>query len=264
MNQPKQSRMQRLERTVSLLQGRYGERVVQKAREMPKLQKPPRLTTGFVALDALTGCAGVPLGALTVLAGATTSGKLTLGYKILANAQHSSARRKPVAILDLTASADADYVARCGIDLQHALFVRPAGEQTLSLVFDLIRDYGLRAVLIDGLADLLTERAIVSQFDALLPKLTLQLKTTPCALICLDEPQPPWARWLRFNSGALPHCAQLHLELKREKWLERQGEVVGYSALAHLVKSHWAPAAQAAPVRVEFVFNGTVHARETW
>ena len=44
-------------------------------------------STSFPALDAITGCQGVPLGDITLFSGRTTSGKLTLAYKTLMNAR---------------------------------------------------------------------------------------------------------------------------------------------------------------------------------
>ena len=265
---------QRLDKAISMLEGRYGPRVVQPAARL-STSPPPHIATGFTRLDALTGCGGIPLGAITLLTGRTTSGKLTLAYKALAYAQQpdsrSSARlirRTPnpardVAILDLTLTANPDYLARCGIDLAHILFVRvPPGQGAVDIVFELARDRSLRAVVVDGIADLLRDRKAVRYFDAALPQLSVMLKALPCAVIFLDEPQPPWLRWLRLGSGAIAHYAALHVDLKHERWLERAGTLVGYEAQAQVVRSRWARGGQTTPVAVEF--NGTVKARETW
>jgi hypothetical protein len=262
-----------LDKAIAALESRHGPRVLQPASRLPA-GPPPHIATGFARLDALTGCGGLPLGAITLLAGRTTSGKLTLAYKALAHAQRPDApapwrgsrpARDPardVAILDLTLTANPDYLARCGIDLAHILFVRvPPGQGVVDVVFDLARDRSLRAVVVDGVADLLKDRAAARYFDAALPQLSVMLKALPCAVIFLDEPQPPWLRWLRLGSGAIAHCAALHIELKRERWLERDGALVGYEAQAQVVRSRWARGGQAL-VAVEF--NGTVKARETW
>lgn len=281
---------QRLDKAIALLQGRYGAHIVQPASRL-SAGPPPHIATGFTRLDALTGCGGIPLGAITLLTGRTTSGKLTLAYKALAYAQQREGgpgarpihrtphplrdplrdpRRDPlrdplrdVAILDLTLTANPDYLARCGIDLAHILFVRvPAGQCAVDVVFELARDRSLRAVVVDGIADLLHDRRAAGYFDAALPQLSTMLKALPCAVIFLDEPQPPWLRWLRLGSGAIAHYAALHIDLKRERWLERNGVLVGYESQAQVVRSRWARGGQTAPVAVEF--NGTIKARETW
>ena len=262
-------RKQRLDKAVSLLQGRYGARILQPASAAAGKAPPPHFSTGFAPLDAATGCGGIPLGAITLLAGRTTSGKLTVAYKALAGAQHSPARRlHSVAIIDLTRTANPDYLARCGVDLACVLVARPqAGPPAVDLIFDLARSPNLRAVLIDGAADLSGERAAARYFDAALPQLRLALAALPCAVIFLDEPQPPWRRWLGWASAAgersaLAQCAALSIELKHEQWLERDGELAGYRSQAQVRKSRWARGGQSAAI--EIVFNGTVRARGTW
>jgi hypothetical protein len=261
------ARTQRLDKSLGLLQARYGPRVVQPASRIASTSPPPHVPTGFSALDALTGCGGIPIGALTLFTGETTSGKLTLAYKVLANAQQRQAvspqrRKRGVAILDLTYTADPDYLERCGVDLHYLLFARaPSPRQAVEALFDLARS-DLRLLVVDGLPDLLHDRTAARAFDTALPELKTMLAALPTAIVFLDESRPPWRRWLGYGSSALLHCAALHVELKHEQWLERQRELVGYRAQAHLRKSRWARGGQVAPV--EIVFNGTVHARETW
>ena len=244
---PKQP--QRLDKAISALEGKHGARIVQAGRDLSAASAiPPHVSSGFAALDALTGCKGIPLSHITLLTGKTTSGKLTVAYRTLANMQAAQGRRRdPIAILDLTRTSDPDYIARCGIDLHHTLFARPPKpEQAVRLIYDLLHGYGLRALLVDGLGDLLKTPQIAQAFDAALPSIMLALRQTRCAMICLDEPQPPWLRWLRLSSGAIAHCASLHLDLRREQWLtlaptqHSPGPVSGYTARAHLLKSRWA------------------------
>ncbi len=91
----------------------------------------PHVATGFATLDQMTGCQGIPLGAITLLSGRTTSGKLTLAYKLLANAQRAShgGVAYTVGLVDLNRTADPDYLARCGVDLEHLLVARPQTSQ---------------------------------------------------------------------------------------------------------------------------------------
>ncbi len=262
-----------LEKSIGLLQVRYGPRVIQPASTLSHRSAPPHVSTGFVQLDALTGCGGVPLGAITLFTGRTTSGKLTVAYKVLANAQRTSGRLagehrsreaplRGVAILDLTYTANPDYLARCGVDLEHLLFARaPAPDQVMDVIFDLARG-GLRLLLVDGLPDLLRDVAVARRFDAVLPELKMMLASLPCAVLFVDEARPPWLRWLRPESGGIAHCAALQVDLQREQWLEHGRDLIGYRAQAQVVRSRWARGGQMVPL--EIVFDDTVRARETW
>ncbi len=149
------------------------------------------IPTGFAALDAITGCGGVPLGAFTLLSGRSTSGKLTLAYKLLANAQRpNGGAPHTVGLLDLSRTADPDYVHRCGVDLAHLLVGRPppSGAQAVHLLGDLVQHGGVRALVVDSLADLAAASEGRRSLYALLPRLSQMLRTSGAALVVLDEP----------------------------------------------------------------------------
>jgi RecA/RadA recombinase len=74
---------------------------------------------------------------LTLLRGRTTSGKLTLAYKTLANL-HAANPAAIVAILDLAHSAHPDYLTRCGVDLARLLLLCPESSgQAVDSLLDL-------------------------------------------------------------------------------------------------------------------------------
>lgn len=211
------------------------------------------IPTGMASLDKLLGSDGVPPQAITVLSGSSTCGKLTLAYKTLAQAQHGN---RPVAILDLNASTDADYLARCGVDLDNLLLVRPSsGAQAARVLLDLVKSRALRAILVDSLTN---------HFDRLIPQINLALKGTGCALIFLDESEPPWLPPAGGGGSyrILGHYAALHVELARDGWIEADGELSGYRARARVVKRRGPGRGQSAVIAIEF--GETVHARETW
>lgn len=254
----------RLQSALKQMEQRWGRGVVMPARTAPN--RAECLATGFAALDQLTGMGGIPLHAITVLSGNPTSGKLTLAYKILSRAQKraETERGHSVAILDLTASSDPDYVARSGIDLERLLLVRPrSAPQALRILLDLVKSRELRAILLDSLPDLMLDREAASAVDQMMPQVNLALKSADCALLLLDEIQPAWLPPLAAaTSRAVRHYASLHLEFTREGWIESAGELTGYRVQAHLVKSRGPRHSERAPIAIEF--DQTVRARETW
>jgi recombination protein RecA len=260
------AKRRRLDDAVATVQQRHGPQALRQGGEFARSPHIPHIATGFAALDAMTGCQGVPLGAITLLSGRTTSGKLTVAYKLLANAQrdlHGNVAHL-VGLIDLSRTADPDYLARCGIALDALLVARPqAGPQTVHVLGDLLQARRLRAVVVDSLADLATDRATLRQVNAVLGKLQQILRATCSTLILLDDPRPPWLRWLNLDSSnQVRWCAALHIEMQREQWMHQNNVVVGYRAQARLLKSRWVYGLRSAPV--EIVFNGTVRARETW
>lgn len=260
-----QSKRRVLESTVALLQKRYGAQAIKSAAEVQPPKKPGYISTGFAALDAITGCNGLPLGALTLLSGAATSGIVTLAYKALLHAQQSTPKtwQFNVAILDLTDTFDADYVARCGIDLERLLVIRPQLETTtIDLILDLVKSGELRALLIDSLPDLTRQPAAYRHLNARLPALLQLLRPVPMALIVIDEIAAPWRRLLNLDrSWQVRQQAALHIELRRERWLTKQNDLVGYRAEATVIKSEWTHQQPTAPM--EIIFNGVVKAGKT-
>ena len=256
-------RQRQLQQTLTALEAAYGPGIVRRARDL-KRPRPPHLATGFPQLDALTGCGGVPLGYMTLLSGRATAGKFTLACTTLAAAQ----TRRPhqtVALLDLARSADPDYLARAGVDLNRLLLVRPPLDPTaVDILGDLSATRHLRLIVVNSLADLQTPTRLYRRLTAMLPRLQRSLRANACALLWLDEPSPPWLRWFNLDrSGVIRQAAALHLALRWEAWLDQPyGELCGYRAQAHLHASRWARPRRSVPV--EIIFNGAIQARPTW
>jgi RecA/RadA recombinase len=79
------NKRRRFDSAVAGLQQRHGAQVLVPAHAVNT--RPAAIATGFSRLDVLLEIGGVPLNAVSVLSGPCTSGKLTLGYKILGHAQ---------------------------------------------------------------------------------------------------------------------------------------------------------------------------------
>jgi hypothetical protein len=215
-------------------------------------------------LDAITGCRGIPLGHLTLFSGPGTSGKLTIAYKTLAHAQGDGATAASVALLDLTHTADPDYLLRCGVSLERLLIVRPqTPQENLPLLLDLAHSRQVRMVLVDGLPEMMATRALARALNGSLGRLRQVTRAAGCGVIFVDEVESPWQRLLQTDASAtVRQNVALHVELRRERWLRREGIFVGYSARAQVRRSRWRSDSPTTPV--EIVFNGSVYARGTW
>jgi hypothetical protein len=263
----RRTKRRNLENTVAAIQKQYGPQALHRGSERSIMRQWPHIPTGFKALDAITGCGGVPLGATTIFSGQTTSGKLTLAFKALAGAQQRS-RDEQVAILDLTRQSDPDYLARCGVDLDHLLIARPSpGPGVVDLLVDLLRSRQLRFVLVDSLVELMADRPTARRLNATLGLIDHTLREAGCALLFIDDPAPPWNRWaltgwLVNRNWPVIQRSSLHVECRRERWLRQEGDLVGYQAEARVLRSRWAHGQPVAPVEIRF--NGTVQAHSTW
>ncbi|MCL5952731.1 MAG: DNA recombination/repair protein RecA [Chloroflexi bacterium] len=257
------TKSERIKAAIKQMEHRWGSGVLVTSRAAQA--RAEGLSTTFPALDQLTGVGGIPLHAVTLLAGNSTSGKLTVAYKVLSRAQQGTPeRRHSVAILDLGASSDPDYISRSGVDLDRLLLVRPqSGKQVLRVLLDLVKSRELRAILLDSLSELLVDKEGASAVEQMMPQVNLALKSADCALLLLDEARPPWLPSLAAEtSRAVRHYASLHVEFLREGWIESEGECWGYRVRARLLKSRSQRQGESATLAI--AFNETVRARETW
>ncbi len=262
-------KQRRLESTVAAIQRDFGPRALRPAREL-RAALPPHISTGFPALDAATGCGGLPLGALSLFSGRSTSGKYTVACKALACSQGNLTSPATVALLDLPHTADPDYLHRCGILLSHLIIVRPEeSADGLPLLLDIVQSGQVGLLVVDGVA----EHAAGGQagrraggqalsLSAVVSRLRPLARAANTAVLFLDE-AASWQRRLGVDpAAALRRQVALHVEMRRERWLRRNGQLAGYAARAQVLRSLWRGDLSAA--QLEIVFNGAVHARPTW
>jgi hypothetical protein len=169
----------RFQRTLWDIQKRWGQAAIANG-------APPdahdAIPTGFVALDNVLSTGGIARGRLTVLTGAPTSGLTTLALRVIANGQAVDA---VAAYVDLSEAFDADYAARCGVDLDRLLIVQP---RDVSLAAAISRDL-LRSGLPSVLA--LDVMAVPSgDVASMLRHLHEPLIRSNCALLALASSTP--------------------------------------------------------------------------
>ena len=152
------------------------------------------------------------------------------------------------------------------MQLERLLIARPdtvpgAPANSVALLLDMAQSRQFTMMLVDGLADL--DAAALRRLAASLPHLRRLLHATGCAVVFTDEQHAPWRQRLGLDAGAAVRSqAALHVELRRERWLKQEGQLVGYRATARVVRSRWR--SDSPQASIEIVFNGTVRAQPTW
>jgi recombination protein RecA len=112
--------------------------------------------TGALSLDLALGVGGLPRGRIVEIFGPESSGKTTLVYHVIAEAQ---ARGGICAFIDAEHAMDPLYAKRIGVDVDELLVSQPDhGEQALEIADLLIRSGAVDLVAIDSVAAL-TPRA---------------------------------------------------------------------------------------------------------
>src|SRR6476660_90189 len=105
------------------------------------------IPTGALSLDLALGVGGVPRGRIVEIFGPESSGKTTLVYHIIAEAQ---ALGGICAFVDTEHAIDPIYARRIGVDVDELLVSQPDyGEQALEIVDVLVRSGAVDLVAID-------------------------------------------------------------------------------------------------------------------
>ena len=110
------------------------------------------ISTGALPLDIALGVGGVPRGRIVEIFGPESSGKTTLVYHIIAEAQ---ARGGVCAFVDTEHALDPAYARRIGVNTEELLISQPDyGEQALEIVDVLVRSGAVDVVAVDSVAAL--------------------------------------------------------------------------------------------------------------
>ena len=110
------------------------------------------IPTGALSLDLALGIGGVPKGRIVEVFGPESSGKTTLIYHVLAEAQKLGG---VCAFIDAEHAMDPIYAKAIGVDVDNLLVSQPDyGEQALEIAEMLVRSGALDIVAIDSVAAL--------------------------------------------------------------------------------------------------------------
>ena len=110
------------------------------------------IPTGSLSLDLALGVGGVPRGRIVEIFGPESSGKTTMIYHIIAQAQ---ALGGVCAFIDAEHALDPIYARRIGVDTDELLISQPDyGEQALEIVDVLVRSGAVDVVAVDSVAAL--------------------------------------------------------------------------------------------------------------
>jgi recombination protein RecA len=253
----RRNRQRQLDMAVATIRHRYGPRALIKGKPPSAVGRTasgtgdvPHIPTGFPSLDRALGIGGLPKGKVCELLGPATSGKTTLALKFLAQAQAGGGQ---VAYVDQALYFDPDYAHRCGLDLSRLLVGTSHDlHEALAMTEALVRNGGLAALVFDVLDFLWTDPEAASLLASTFNRLPAALARSGTVLLVLHESTTGGSPAL----SALAHYAAVRLQVVRERWLERHGDIRGYKARVEVLKNRLGPAGRTVTLNIEF--NGTV------
>src|SRR5258706_3779851 len=212
--------------------------------------------TGALSLDLALGVGGLPRGRMVEIFGPESSGKTTLVYHVIAEAQK---RGGICAFIDAEHSMDPAYAKRIGVDIDNLLVSQPdTGEQALEITELLIRSGALDVVAIDSVAALTPKAEIEGEMgdshvglqarlmSQALRKLAGTLNRTDT--ICLFTNQLREKIGVMFGSPettsggrALKFYASVRLDIRRIETLKDGVEAYGNRVRVKVAKNKVSP-----------------------
>lgn len=146
---------------MSKLATAHGPAIITAGDMRPKFKHIP---TGIFALDvAMLG--GLPEGLATLGYGWEHSGKSTMGYKMIAQAQKKYPDQAPV-LLDIEGTYSPEWGAVHGIDNARLVLVQPeSGEQAMDVAISMIQAQEVSCLMVDSLAALAPRAMLNKSFE---------------------------------------------------------------------------------------------------
>ena len=225
------------------------------------------IPTGALSLDLALGIGGVPRGRIVEIFGPESSGKTTLIYHIIAQAQ---ARGGICAFIDAEHSMDPVYAGKIGVDCDELLVSQPDyGEQALEIVDVLVRSGAVDLVAVDSVAALTPRVELEGQMGDI--QVGLQARLMSQALrklagnlnrsktVCLFTNQIREKIGVSFGNPetqpggrALKFYSSQRLDLRRIETLKEGTEAVGNRVRVKVVKNKVAAPFKQAEFDVEY------------
>ncbi|MDQ3994077.1 MAG: recombinase RecA [Actinomycetota bacterium] len=248
-------REQALDAALSQIERQYGKGSVMKMSDQAQVAIPS-ISTGSLSLDLALGVGGLPRGRVIEIFGPESSGKTTLVYHVIAEAQR---RGGICAFVDAEHAMDPSYARRIGVNIDDLLVSQPDnGEQALEISELLIRSGALDVVAVDSVAALTPRAEIEGEMgdshvglqarlmSQALRKLAGTLNKTGTVAIFTNQlrekigvmfgnPETtPGGRALKFYSS-------VRLDIRRIETLKEGVEAVGNRVRVKVVKNKVAP-----------------------
>jgi recombination protein RecA len=256
----KQNKLTAIEMAVGQIEKQYGKGAIMKLGESAKLNVQT-IPTGSLSLDIALGAGGVPKGRIVEIYGPESSGKTTLAFHVIAEAQRKGGL---AAFVDAEHALDPEYAKNIGVDIEKLLISQPdTGEQALEIAETLVRSNAIDVLVVDSVAALVPRAEIEGEMgdshmglqarlmSQALRKLTGAISKSNTTVIFINQ--------IRMKIGvmfgnpettaggnALKFYASVRMDIRRTEQIKDGDEVIGNHVKVKIVKNKIAPPFKAA------------------
>ena len=245
-----------LKGALAQIEKQFGQGSVMRMGDEGAQVKVDAIPTGALSLDLALGIGGMPRGRIVELFGPESSGKTTLVYHVIAEAQKLGG---VCAFIDAEHAMDPIYAQTIGVDIDELLVSQPDyGEQALEIADMLVRSGAIDILVIDSVAALVPRAEIEGEMgdshvglqarlmSQALRKMAGALSQTGTTAIFINQLREKIG--VMFGSPetttggkALKFYASVRLDVRRIETLKGGTEAVGNRTRVKVVKNKMAP-----------------------
>lgn len=245
-------RQRALDLALTQIEKQFGKGSIMKLGEHQARLQVDVIPTGAIALDVALGVGGVPRGRVVEIYGPESSGKTTLGYHIIAEAQREGG---VAAFIDAEHALNPEYARNVGVDVDNLLISQPdSGEQALEIAEMLVRSGAVDVVVIDSVAALVPRAELEGEmgdaFVGLQARLMSQALRKLVGAISKSRTTVVFINQIREKVGvlfgspetttggrALKFYASVRLEIRRTESIKSGDQVLGQRVRVKVVKN---------------------------
>jgi recombination protein RecA len=249
-------RQKALDLALAQIEKQFGKGSIMKLGEASQRLAVEVIPSGAIGVDAALGVGGVPRGRVVEIYGPESSGKTTLGYHLMAEAQREGG---VAAMIDAEHALDPSYARSLGVNVDELLISQPdSGEQALEIAETLVRSGAVDVIVVDSVAALVPRAELEGDMgDAhvglqarlmsqALRKLVGAISRSRCVVVFINQIREKVGVMfgnpeVTTGGRALKFYASVRMEIRRTEQIKSGDEVRGMRARVKIVKNKVAP-----------------------
>ncbi|UNB92001.1 DNA recombination/repair protein RecA [Candidatus Carsonella ruddii] len=212
------------------------------------LKKIECLSTGSINIDNILGIGGLPYGRIIEIFGQESSGKTTLSYSIIKEAQKVG---DICAYLDVEHCIDINYLENLGINLEKILIFQPNnGENVFEICSKLINTKIVNLIIIDSVAAIISQNELSSNdmiggharlMSKGLKKIISDIRKNNVMFILINQVRVKisnfFSKEISTGGNSVKFYSSIRIELKKIGFLKNKNNIIGQEIKVIIVKN---------------------------